>query len=212
MSEPDKSEIPPAYTALIRLDPKGRKPSVAPGLPDGFTFLLGQIGALWSMYQAPFEILLQAILDETSDPDHAKWRVFSYEQKEEAFRRAATKVLASHIALLTYLERILDDARDLQLDRNLLLHGTLQIRVDTKEDARVPPDVTIVATGRRKKREITREFSQADMEEMYFGLCHAAGRINSMLHPTDVSLQQFALQDIDFWRDFLRSHRLIAAT
>lgn len=177
-------------------------------LPMAFMEYVAQIALIWGTFENGFERFLLTLLSANgTDPNIA--RGFSFERKAELLRRGAKTLFSDRPFVLLHILALIDDAKRAQLERNLLLHGSLVIEVKTKDDPALPPDVTIIAHGRRKKQDIYRRFTLEKVEDLYCDLAHLGGRIGEFLTPSQAFLLHVAWQDRCFLLDLLKKHRQI---
>jgi hypothetical protein len=101
--------------------------------------------------------------------------------------------------ILLYIQQIIDDAKGIQTKRNLLLHGSLVVRLT--------PDVVMFAKGRRKKQYVIEKFTQTDVENLCADLAHLAGRMGQFRDPPADFLLDASWQDRFFLLNLLRQHR-----
>ena len=201
----DRDRVPAALAFVIPIGPKLRRPSTFVTLPPEFLSYLGQIAVLWGMFETSFEELLEALL-KANVYDEKRWQGFSFEQKVELFKRELKKLFWCYPRISLYISQIINDAKSLQAKRNLLLHGNLIIEIKTKDDVYQPPDIAIVAVGRRKKQKIVERFTLEVIENLFFDLCHLGGRMAEFAHPSEKFVPHVAWQDRCFLLDFLKNN------
>ena len=191
-----------AFAADSGIDLRAVKsPNILLPIPPSMLPLLAQIALLWGFFERHFERMLVALLIANDQAD-TDWQRFSFEQKSKQLGKLAKALFAEHESLLTYVEEVLKDARTLQLERNLLLHGSLSINADPATRT-----FTIRAKGRKKGQTIEEVFTAESIRKLTYDLAHLAGRIAGFNPPwIEGSFPTLSSPDKSFLRNFLSSN------
>lgn len=204
----ERPEIQPLVgfrTPIINLL-KAKGPIWIPPVDPEMPAFLGYIAICWGFFEYAFEHLLQAIIN--SNKSTKRWRGLSFEDKAKLFKKEMATYFAYCPNVALYFHALVSDANSFQHDRNLLLHGYLHLRLYTKWIEGEPTAKSaIIATSRRKGRELAGEFDTDKLETLYYNLANLAGRINRLSYP--ISLDMFpnaSLQEILFLQEFQRLH------
>ena len=169
-------------------------------LPEEFYFPIAQIAMLWGSFENGLRDLLLAVLSANGSAD---LRVLhhSFESKADRLKEEMAICFCGYPRVTIYIDKIIEDAKELQTKRNLLLHGALalQARITTKGD-NTPPVVhlTVEAKGRRRRQEIVETFDLKSLTSLANDLAHLTGRIGVFNGPK-VALR---IPGLDNWQDW----------
>ena len=108
------------WESVIKMD-KVRHPSNFPSLSAPMLISLGQIAAVWSLYEQHFEDVLERLvfLNQTDDPD---WRTrLRGKKRRKRMRAEATAQFKGHPAIVEYIRAVMSDADTFSTIRNTLL-------------------------------------------------------------------------------------------
>jgi hypothetical protein len=175
-SNPDapKDSIPEGISLAIIDTWKLKLPSVYIALPPEFLNHVGGIVIAWGMFEKSFEDFLSAMIAESGNV-YKGWQFFSFEQKRGIFDE--TKLCFSQCpVILASLSALMEDTKPQQIKRNVLVHGTIVLKIE----AAIP---SLMATGRHKGQEVTETFTKDSIDDLYYEIIHAAGRMHQFVNP-----------------------------
>lgn len=190
------------------------KPFTYPPLPEEFHSYVGRIALTWGQFDRLLTEMIVALMghNKTVLKDE-KWRFrFSFDQRCDLFQQEVIELFPNGHAASTYLTQIVDDGKALQLDRNLLVHGSINA------DARIHNnngttdfqiEHTLVALGFQKGAPIEKKFTLEDLKTIFYSLGHVAGRLNSFSPRQDnrpPTLPGASEAELKLVQDILRLH------
>jgi hypothetical protein len=210
---------------------KIRQPFTWVPMPPEFSPVLGQIALLWGQFEKYLNDMLTALLSYNGTPIQQFWQSrLSYKQRTELFLAESAKTFACNPFLYLHFRQIISDAEAIQIKRNVLLHGTIEMEThihnttDTGEIGEVVVESKIVATGARKRQTIEMKFGFSELEDLFYDLGHLAGRLSTLNPDHDTvplntpivpgqkppnrlpTLPYASWQDICLVQDLLRKH------
>jgi hypothetical protein len=156
---------------------KVKLPSVYIALPPEFINHVGGVVIAWGLFEKAFEDFLTAMIAETGNI-YKGWQFFSLEQKRGIFEDEMTQCFSTCTDILFRLSTLMADTKSLQAKRNVLVHGQIALKID----GMVP---SLIAT-RNKGQEATETFTKDGIDDLYYQIIYAAGRMNQFLFPEDV--------------------------
>src|SRR5258708_4667818 len=173
---PDPEKAIPEGIPLTIIDTwKLKLPSVYIALPSEFLNHVGGIVIAWGMFEKSFEDLLAAMIAESGNV-YKGWQFFSFEQKRGIFELEAKLCFSQCPVILASLFALMEDTKPLQIKRNVLVHGTIVLKIE----AAIP---LLMATGRHKGQEVTETFTKDSIDDLYYEILHAAGRMHQFVNP-----------------------------
>jgi hypothetical protein len=175
---------------------KLKLPSIYLFLPSELINHVGGVVVAWGVFEQVFSDFLDVMMAETGN-SYKGLRFLSFEQKCGIFRLEMAKCFFGNSDLLARLSQLLDDSLPLQVKRNVLVHGQISLKIDH--------DVTsIVAKGEHKKREVVEVFTKDAIDDLYYEIIHAAGRMAQVRSPDRAPfVPPLALPDISRLQDVL---------
>jgi hypothetical protein len=167
---------------------KVKLPSVYIALPQEFINHVGGVVIAWGLFEKAFEDFLTAMIAETGNT-YGGWQFFSLEQKRGIFEREMKQCFSACTDILFRLSTLMADTKPLQVKRNALVHGQIVLKIDSM----VP---SLIVTSRKKGQETAETFTKDGIDDLYYQIIHAAGRMNLFLFPEDVQfLPPLSLSD-----------------
>ncbi len=180
---------------------KLRRPSSFVVLPAEIVSYIGQITLIWGMFDNDFQEFLFAMMALTHSKDDA-WTRFPFDRKDDLFRKKLSEIFRIRPAIHLLLLHILDEALALQIKRDLLVHGRIIVKTE-RSDENGESKVTLIATGRKKRRIVEEYFTEDDIESLYYDLAHLSGKMAQFKYPNKRSFLNASWQDRYFLLDFL---------
>jgi hypothetical protein len=198
MSEP---ESPSISTDLNIIDlKKTRLPSLYLALPPQFINHVGSIVIAWGMFENSFQEFLGAMI-AANGARHPGWQYFKFEQKHDIFGQEVARSFSENAGVRDGLARILQDSLPLQIRRNLLAHGRIQLVVSNAGPG-------LVARGRYKKQDLVETFTTETISDLYYDTLHLGGRMREFVSPAGQSFPTFSSNDRSSLLAFLEKNLL----
>jgi hypothetical protein len=173
---PDPEKTIPEGISLTIIDAwKLKLPSVYIALPAEFLNHVGGIVIAWGMFEKSFEDLLAAMIAESGNA-YKGWQFFSFEQKRGIFELETKLCFSKCPVILASVSALMEDTKPLQIKRNVLVHGAIVLKIE----AAIP---SLVATGRHKGQEVIESFTKDSIDDLYYEILHAAGRMHQFVNP-----------------------------
>lgn len=185
--------------------------SCAP-LPHEFEQPIAHIAINWGLFEDFFKQLLDAMMRANSTEDR-RALYHSFESKAERMLEEL-KCFDCYPWVSIYIKQIIADAKRLQLDRNLLLHGNIKLRAHVTNNNNTTPievTLTIVASGRRKKVDVVEVFDLEKLFNLSYGIRRLLGRI-SVFNSFPVTIPNLSWQDTLWLQAFLMTNHPHHAT
>lgn len=191
----------------LPLDPtKARLPMRFAPIPPELLPYLGQIALNWGGFETSFDRVLEAMIDHNKSASLEGRRTFN--ERRKRFMKEARMAFAQHPVLHGYVLEILNDCASIQLDRNLLLHASIEVRVriTASPGDGIRHSVAIVATGQKANKPVVRTFDLEALEELYYAVAHLAGRM-AELTEQEPAIPGLSSPDRSWLRTLLASYR-----
>lgn len=182
-------------------------------LPPEFLGFLAQIAVIWGQYESLLNNMIAALCSCNGTNLEPNWqRRLSYDQRASRFDDEIKATFKLHPFIYLHLKQITTDAAAIQIKRNVLLHGTIELEARIHNNNATTPiqtELTLIATGRQKKQEVELRFGLDELESLFYELGHLAGRLNTFSPNAPGHLPQLpyvSWQDIYLVQDLLRKH------
>ena len=181
-----------------------RRPSSFVGIPEAFLILIGHVVGVWSQFDISFNNFLSKLLN-ASAIENKKWEFKSFKDRSSLFIKACNALFEEHQTILNAVKKIITDAKELQIDRNLISHGHILIKVETfeVEDNKIPGVLSLHCIGQKSGKRIEREYSYEKLESIRYELAHLCGRMGAILKGENLDKLEIVQPDIDALRVIL---------
>lgn len=172
------------------------RPSSFVGIPEEFLLLIGHIVGAWSQFDISFNRLLGILIDK-AEVQKDRWRFLSFDKRCKLLRKASHSIFETYPNITIQIESIISDAKSLQLDRNLICHGHINLKVQTFEvtDNQIPGKVSLRCIGQKAGNTVERTYDEAELEDIRYKFAYLCGRMNSMVKGKN--LQKLSLTEMD---------------
>lgn len=196
MNDSSNSEAATSIALTIIDRQKLRLPSVYVALPPEFVSNLGGVIIAWGMFEQSFKSFLEAMIRKTGSI-FSGWEYSSFERQHRIFNQELRTCFDGYPNIVEGLSRILDESLPLQIKRNVLTHGKLEINFNNAQPQ-------IIARGRHKKLDFVDVFTTDSIDNFYYELIHLAGRMRMFVSPMGLSFSPpLSSEEISALKDFL---------
>ena len=181
-----------------------KRPSSFVGIPEEFLILIGHVVGAWSQFDISFNNFLSKLLN-ASAYENKKWEFKSFKDRSSLLIKTCNTLFEEHQTIINAVKQIVADAKELQLDRNLISHGHILIKVETfeVEENKIPGMLSLHCVGQKSGKRIKREYSYEKLENVRYELAYLCGRMNAFVNGENLNKLEIAQSDIDALRVLL---------
>lgn len=176
MSDP----VQPNAIPLTIIDTyKIKQPFLIPLLPEVFQPLIGRILISWSVFEVMFDDFLGVLKDANNTTLTVSGS--SFRKRKQRFRQEMLVAFAEMPDVIRYCNNILEDSESPYMKRNLVAHGRLETSFRTIDDnGSLRSEIRLHCRGQYRGKEIIREFSSDELDDVFYELGHLSGRLNAI--------------------------------
>lgn len=191
------------------------KPFRAVPIPDIFCPWIGKIAVTWSFFENAFDNYLLALTRANGGPPEREWARQNFKKRNQLFRILCQSVFSGHPAVIEKLCSVSIDAKEVQWQRNFILHGKMHSVLEAVHKRSDLADLHIEATlfsrSRHDGKDMTISFDERGLEDLFYKIAHVSGRLEE-LSMLDANLQGLTSDDKSRLRDFLAANHPSPAT
>ena len=184
---------------MPQFDPsRAQLPSAFVGIPEDFLLQIGHVIGAWSQFDMAFNRLLGCLLAKLGETPKA-WETESFKKRSAHLVRTCNRCLPHSPHIQNCLQKIVEDAKQLQIDRNLIAHGHILIKMQTfgVVNNEIQGKLSLHCTGQHAGAPITREYDLVELESVRYDFASLCGRIAAILNVENLHHLQFSPADVD---------------
>lgn len=172
-----------------------------PGVDDKYTLWIGKVIIAWAYLETAFNDFTHRLLVATSTEPDKNWRTQKMEKRLERFTDLSAKAFVEHERIDRHLRKIRDEIEATQVDRNLFAHGEIGTKF---------PKTGGISGISIAGRNVTREYTLKDIQELATALYQLTGRFEAFVHPEldETFWPGWSPQELSALRDFRSRSRL----
>jgi hypothetical protein len=163
------------------VDPRGLpSPFAAQPIPDEYAVLIAQAVVTWARFENAMNRMLEALLRSNScNVLRPGWDKTPFDERRRVMRKEASRAFEQNPTITAYFDGLLDEAGELQIKRNILLHGHLVFRIQaiSIDEGKYRTKVTIIASGRQKRQDYELHFDYETLDKLFLSLGHLCSRM-----------------------------------
>jgi hypothetical protein len=174
----------PAISIMSYDKKRAPTPFRAVPIPDIFCPWIGKIAVTWSFFENAFDNYIIALAKSNGGPPEIEWARQNFRKRNSLFRKLCRSVFADRPVLTERLCSISTDAKNVQWQRNFILHGKLRstLRAVHKNpqlsDLRI--EATLFARSHHNRQDTTLSFDEKGLEDLFYKIAHVSGRLEEM--------------------------------
>ena len=165
---------------------KLKLPFVPPMSPAPLATAVGLALLSWSSIERQFDEVLAAIISTNGNQPNDAWKRMGFKRRCALFKTEMKPIFENHPNIMKFLRQALGDCKILHWKRNALAHGRCAVSFEIKNNpgtelATITPRLNILANRGAIQEELN--FSEDDLQDLYYELGHLNGRLAAIIDP-----------------------------
>lgn len=164
---------------------KAKMPMICPPVSGDLAKWVGLVALCWSEFETYFNDFLRLMLTSSGTTLSEYWPFWPFDSRLDRFKKQAKLLFANDPSIATFIGGVLADCIRLQLVRNTILHGIMQLKAEitAHEDATTTFKETLEFSSRKSGHLVEFGYGQSELEDLYYEIAFLGGRVRALLTP-----------------------------